>query len=241
MLFSIPFLVVFSSLCLITGKIENKEKNEEMVMSTKAETVTINSSQVRISTQIEKSHVYVQNNSFKSNFKECLKNHAASIGGYSIDGCCEFLPGGNEGTAEFLKCAACSCHRNFHRKETVVVSEDVIPFSFNKSSHPPAPAPAPAPTPYTAYSRRGGEENVHVFEHIAQGGGEGSSNSKKRFRTKFTTEQKEKMMDFATTLGWKIQKKDGNIVEDFCKQIGLQRHVFNVWIHNNKYTLGKMP
>ncbi|KAL4203142.1 hypothetical protein AMTRI_Chr01g102510 [Amborella trichopoda] len=50
-------------------------------------------------------------------YKECRKNHAASVGGYSVDGCREFLAGGEEGTAAALTCAACSCHRNFHKRE----------------------------------------------------------------------------------------------------------------------------
>ncbi|KAH7853620.1 hypothetical protein Vadar_004785 [Vaccinium darrowii] len=47
-------------------------------------------------------------------YKECKKNHAASIGGYAVDGCREFMPAGEEGTVAAFKCAACSCHRNFH-------------------------------------------------------------------------------------------------------------------------------
>ncbi|XP_057853129.2 zinc-finger homeodomain protein 4 [Cryptomeria japonica] len=50
-------------------------------------------------------------------YRECRKNHAASIGGYAVDGCGEFMPSGEEGTSAALKCAACSCHRNFHRRE----------------------------------------------------------------------------------------------------------------------------
>ncbi|KAG6777709.1 hypothetical protein POTOM_017538 [Populus tomentosa] len=50
-------------------------------------------------------------------YKECLKNHAAAIGGNATDGCGEFIPGGEEGSLEALKCSACNCHRNFHRKE----------------------------------------------------------------------------------------------------------------------------
>lgn len=58
-------------------------------------------------------------------YVECQKNHAANIGGYAIDGCREFMASGNEGTVEALRCAACGCHRNFHRKEvnTEVVCE----------------------------------------------------------------------------------------------------------------------
>ncbi|KAF5181768.1 Mini zinc finger protein [Thalictrum thalictroides] len=50
-------------------------------------------------------------------YGECQKNHAAKIGGYAVDGCREFMASGEEGTSGALKCAACSCHRNFHRRE----------------------------------------------------------------------------------------------------------------------------
>jgi len=50
-------------------------------------------------------------------YGECLKNHAASVGGYAVDGCREFMASGEEGTADALTCAACGCHRNFHRRE----------------------------------------------------------------------------------------------------------------------------
>ncbi|XP_055812570.1 uncharacterized protein LOC129882343 isoform X1 [Solanum dulcamara] len=50
-------------------------------------------------------------------YRECLKNHAASMGGHVVDGCGEFMPSGGEGTPGAVKCAACNCHQNFHRKE----------------------------------------------------------------------------------------------------------------------------
>ncbi|KAK4794325.1 hypothetical protein SAY86_012319 [Trapa natans] len=50
-------------------------------------------------------------------YMECMKNHAAAMGGTAMDGCGEFTPSGEEGTIEALTCSACSCHRNFHRKE----------------------------------------------------------------------------------------------------------------------------
>nr|GMC91587.1 mini zinc finger protein 2-like [Ipomoea batatas]GMC99386.1 mini zinc finger protein 2-like [Ipomoea batatas] len=51
-------------------------------------------------------------------YGECQKNHAASVGGYAVDGCREFMPSGEEGSgAAALTCAACGCHRNFHRRE----------------------------------------------------------------------------------------------------------------------------
>ncbi|KAK8947673.1 Transcription factor HB29 [Platanthera guangdongensis] len=47
-------------------------------------------------------------------YRECLKNHAASLGGHALDGCGEFMPSPAANTADptSLKCAACGCHRN---------------------------------------------------------------------------------------------------------------------------------
>ncbi|KAJ9683699.1 hypothetical protein PVL29_019323 [Vitis rotundifolia] len=50
-------------------------------------------------------------------YGECQKNHAAGVGGYAVDGCREFMASGEEGTSSALICAACGCHRNFHRRE----------------------------------------------------------------------------------------------------------------------------
>lgn len=49
-------------------------------------------------------------------YKHCRKNHAANIGKYAVDGCCEFMPAGEAGSNSALLCAACGCHRNFHAK-----------------------------------------------------------------------------------------------------------------------------
>ncbi|KAI9120754.1 hypothetical protein K1719_007787 [Acacia pycnantha] len=64
-------------------------------------------------------------------YGECQKNHAANVGGYAVDGCREFMASGDEGTAAALTCAACGCHRNFHKREveTEVVSECSSPTS----------------------------------------------------------------------------------------------------------------
>ncbi|XP_040988581.1 mini zinc finger protein 3-like [Juglans microcarpa x Juglans regia] len=58
-------------------------------------------------------------------YAECQKNHAANIGGYAVDGCREFMASGEDGSNGALSCAACGCHRNFHRREveTEVVCE----------------------------------------------------------------------------------------------------------------------
>lgn len=49
-------------------------------------------------------------------YGECRRNHAASMGGHAVDGCREFLAEGEEGTTGALRCAACGCHRSFHRR-----------------------------------------------------------------------------------------------------------------------------
>lgn len=58
--------------------------------------------------------------------------------------------------------------------------------------------------------------------------------SKKRFRTKFSKEQKVRMQQLAEELGWKIQKEDEEQVEQMCDELGVKRQVFKVWMHNNK-------
>lgn len=67
------------------------------------------------------------------------------------------------------------------------------------------------------------------------GGGGGSDGRRKRYRTKFTVEQKEKMMGFAERLGWKLQRKElDEEIERFCESVGVSRQVFKVWMHNHK-------
>ncbi|KAG8082055.1 hypothetical protein GUJ93_ZPchr0014g46628 [Zizania palustris] len=45
-------------------------------------------------------------------YKECMRNHAAVKGGQAFDGCGEYMPA----APDSLKCAACGCHRSFHRR-----------------------------------------------------------------------------------------------------------------------------
>ncbi|KAK7270670.1 hypothetical protein RJT34_25992 [Clitoria ternatea] len=146
-------------------------------------------------------------------YRECLRNHAASLGSYATDGCGEFTlddvssPGGAT-----LQCAACGCHRNFHRKVTCPPGEIVT---------------AAASADMMEYSGGGGEGRLEI--------GERSNSSKKRFRTKFSAEQKEKMLGFAEKLGWKLQRKEvDDEIERFCRSVGVSRQVFKVWMHNHK-------
>ncbi|CAN6465734.1 unnamed protein product [Victoria cruziana] len=133
-------------------------------------------------------------------YRECLKNHAANLGSYATDGCGEFM-GTAVDTPDCLQCAACGCHRNFHRK-VVAASRD-------------------EDMDYRRYCSLGGEP--------AQDGG-----GRKRFRTKFSAEQKERMTELAERIGWRMQKGEEAAIQAFCKETGIPRRVFKVWMHNHK-------
>ncbi|XP_077249884.1 zinc-finger homeodomain protein 2-like [Tasmannia lanceolata] len=183
-------------------------------------------------------------------YRECLKNHAVSLGGHAVDGCGEFMPAGEDGTLDALKCAACNCHRNFHRKETDG-NGGPTPFQAQLSPYyrmPPAgylqvgPQPQRGPpTLALPYGVAQSREDLEDVSNPSSGGGGGGEGSKKRFRTKFTSEQKEKMLGFAERVGWRIQKQDEEAVNEFCTETHVKRHVLKVWMHNNKHTLGKKP
>ncbi|CAI0422002.1 unnamed protein product [Linum tenue] len=49
------------------------------------------------------------------------------------------------------------------------------------------------------------------------------------------------MFELAERLGWRIQKEDEAVVQQFCQEWGLRRQVLKVWMHNNKHTLGLIP
>eukprot|EP00250_Pteridium_aquilinum_P015440 c22579_g1_i1 orf=742-1665(-) len=183
-------------------------------------------------------------------YRECLKNHAANLGGHATDGCGEFMPSGEEGTLEALTCAACDCHRNFHRREVEGephMCADCRFHGFNERKRIdalfPSPLPLSSPTllsppPHMIMAFNPGASMPDSDEYDGLMSPH-SSSLKKRFRTKFTPEQKEQMAAFAQKLGWRIQKHDEEAVQQFCADVGVKRHVLKVWMHNNKLTMGK--
>lgn len=211
-------------------------------------------------------------------YRECQKNHAVSFGGHAVDGCCEFMAAGEEGTLEAVICAACNCHRNFHRKEIDGETVSSCHQQRPQQQQPPPPPPqyhhhnqfspyyhhrAPPsaggylhhhhhllgtppmrPLALPAAASGGGisrdEEDMSNPSSSGGGGGSGGG-TRRRFRTKFTQEQKDKMLAFAEQLGWRIQKHDEAAVEQFCAETCVKRNVLKVWMHNNKNTLGKKP
>ncbi|XP_021718020.1 zinc-finger homeodomain protein 6-like [Chenopodium quinoa] len=227
-------------------------------------------------------------------YRECQRNHAAHLGSHVVDGCGEFMPSGEEGSLLALKCAACDCHRNFHRQEVEGETTTAATATATAATIlPVAPAVPPSAMTttncYISFSKYHKNNNNLLsvrpnsdtttspavyyqqgkhFSHpqapvmMAFGGGgvaaESSSDdlnagnfdyrgqfveqygvSKKRFRTKFSQEQKDKMMEFAEKIGWKMQKQDDVQVQRFCHEVGVKRQVFKVWMHNNKQAMKK--
>ncbi|KAK8490448.1 hypothetical protein V6N11_061758 [Hibiscus sabdariffa] len=196
-------------------------------------------------------------------YKECLKNHAATLGGHALDGCGEFMPSQTATPTDptSLKCAACGCHRNFHRREPddppPTTATATIEYQSHHRHHPPPPASqlnrspnsaSPPPisssyypsAPQMLLALSGGLTNSHLpAGGLAPNTANLGSNSKKRFRTKFSQYQKDKMLEFADKIGWKIQKRDEQDIQEFCHEVGVDRGVLKVWMHNNKNTFGK--
>ncbi|PKA47111.1 Transcription factor HB29 [Apostasia shenzhenica] len=205
-----------------------------------------------------------------SHYRECMKNHAASLGAHALDGCGEFMPSpaANPADPTSLKCAACGCHRNFHRRVAGQLlqnrpsgaasgeeglegegdcGEDDDAFGTSgrrRSRSPPPPYFTSAPHMLLALSSgaRGGSpaaggERLFTFPAPVAA----VPSPRKRFRTKFSPEQKERMLELSERLGWRLQKRDEGLVEEYCREIGIGKGVFKVWMHNNKHQLFGTP
>nr|CAB3481058.1 unnamed protein product [Digitaria exilis] len=237
-------------------------------------------------------------------YRECLKNHAASIGGHALDGCGEFMPSPETDRADpaSFRCAACGCHRNFHRR--LPDAPPSPPLLALPPPPPPQPAPAVAPPHVmrdtramrgeeappvdrvpSAYDDETEEEESdegsdfeehrpfspamgpppqpgypqpamapHMLLALSTGGAlttpavaprpqqpslapmpAAAAMAKKRIRTRFSPEQKQRMQALSERLGWRLQKRDEAVVEETCREIGVTKGVFKVWMHNNKH------
>ncbi|KAK8557753.1 hypothetical protein V6N13_008142 [Hibiscus sabdariffa] len=117
-------------------------------------------------------------------YKECRRNHAASFGRYAIDGCREFICC----SEDVFICAACGCHRSFHRKHYPSKSNSLLP----------PQTPFLAPLPLASHNGLTGE--TCLFFKDAGGAGveleleveveEHHNTNKRAKRTRLTLEQK---------------------------------------------------
>ncbi|GAB4861448.1 hypothetical protein Ancab_036650 [Ancistrocladus abbreviatus] len=235
------------------------------------------------------------NSSLEVRYGECMRNHAASLGGHANDGCGEFMPSiGVGGRGDSLTCAACGCHRNFHKRREMSIipapplllqphhhhhhrvyhhHQVVAAQPLKLNSPPPHLQRLPnssnvGPTPLNHmkwatklhaadedddgdhghddgngdddvgadYDRTPERDDQVSTPAAAVGSSMAAMMRSKRFRTKFTREQKDRMREYAEKLGWRMQRHDDTALNQFCTEIGVTRNVFKVWMHNNKNT-----
>jgi len=193
-----------------------------------------------------------------------------------------------------LRCAACGCHRNFHRRVPEAppsppllalppppllalpppqpsaardaralrgeeAPEDRLPAAFDDETEssdeegsdfdedrPLSPLPAPAvgpppgylpPAPHMRLALGAGAPGASTPAPPPPGPAAppGAAAAPKRFRTKFSPEQKQRMQALSERLGWRLQKRDEAVVDESCREIGVTKGVFKVWMHNNKH------
>ncbi|KAE8800922.1 ZF-HD homeobox protein [Hordeum vulgare] len=201
-------------------------------------------------------------NSGQARYRECLRNHAAAQGGHAVDGCGEFMP---SGANDLLSCAACGCHRSFHRRDDGQQQPRLFlpALGATPTSAPRVPLLMPPPPPHHPYGAGHSQAlpflynpHHHHYHRTPSGGGtttessseepgpgppstsahgHGQTQRRKRYRTRFTAEQREQMLALAERVGWRMLKQDEALVEQLCAQAGVRRQVFKVWMHNNKH------
>ncbi|XP_040377738.1 zinc-finger homeodomain protein 11-like [Oryza brachyantha] len=174
-------------------------------------------------------------------YRECMRNHAAKLGTYANDGCCEYTP--DDGHPAGLLCAACGCHRNFHRKAFLDGAAAATAGAVGGAGVGVGVGVSPQ-APMLPSPGGGAPGYMHMAMGVGGGGGDGSgghgSGGRRRTRTKFTEEQKTRMLRFAERLGWRMPKREpgrapgDDEVARFCREIGVNRQVFKVWMHNHK-------
>lgn len=153
-----------------------------------------------------------------NNYKFCRKNLAPHLGVHVTDGCGEFILADETSPidASMLLCASCGCHRSFHWKEQPEIAW-ASPLSIKTMPNEPM-------TPLAA---------TETFTMVRP---------RKRERTKFTSEQKERMWSMAESLGWKISNnRSEEDFERFSSEVGVSRKVFKVWMHNHRNEAPKTP
>ncbi|CAN1177362.1 Zinc-finger homeodomain protein 3 [Linum perenne] len=89
------------------------------------------------------------------------------------------------------------------------------------------------------HSKKDQQEHLHQYHKTSSNNNNNHQpvgGVKKRHRTKFSQDHKDKMLAFAERVGWKLQKQEDSLVQQFCNEIGVKRRVLKVWMHNNKHT-----
>ncbi|KAI3408460.1 ZF-HD dimerization-type domain-containing protein, partial [Psidium guajava] len=168
-------------------------------------------------------------------YNECLHNHAARMGKYMVDGCSEYSP---KSHSTDLLCAACGCHRNYHRKVTIIDLE------MTEASGKYSPGGQNMITPneesfglevaLQMLNAGGEEERLNQLVAPAQ-----LEKKQRRRKSKFTNEQVDQMRTFSERLGWSTRDRTRAAeIKEFCANMGISGTVFKTWLHNNKKHYG---
>ncbi|XP_010068685.2 zinc-finger homeodomain protein 10 [Eucalyptus grandis] len=168
-------------------------------------------------------------------YNECLHNHAANLGRYMVDGCHEYSP---KIISADLLCAACGCHRNYHRKVTIFDPDNTEASGNHSPGDHNLITPKEESFDHEAVppmiGTGGEDERLNQLVDPAQ------HEKKKRPKSRFTKEQVEQMRAFAENLGWST--RDRSRVPEimvFCASMGITKVVFTTWLYNNKKHYGR--
>ncbi|KAI3793996.1 hypothetical protein L1987_36620 [Smallanthus sonchifolius] len=177
-------------------------------------------------------------------YGKCNKNYSPAAGVSVLDGCGEFMPSRTPTPTHpsFLFCDACGCHRSFHHEPTD--NNHPPPHHVTENHHPETSpsslattstprSPSPSPVSFSRYPT-GPPPHMFVAANPALQPQPANQNVKKRTRTKFSEDQKQKMLEFAERIGWKLSKQDDEMIQGFCNDIGVTKRVLKVWIHNHR-------
>ncbi|KAJ0252524.1 Zinc-finger homeodomain protein 13 [Hirschfeldia incana] len=166
-------------------------------------------------------------------YGECRKNQAPiAAGTTAYDGCGEFVS--SDPGQDSLDCAACGCHRSFHHREeslsggtnTILEVLKISPSQFRQIFC----------SPYGD-----GETDEEGKKRIATDRSpEEEAGRAKRVKTRFTTEQTEKMRSYAEKVGWKVSSESRERVKEFCDGIGVTRRKLRVWMNNHHEDKGRV-
>ncbi|GER41467.1 homeobox protein 26 [Striga asiatica] len=182
-------------------------------------------------------------------YKECLHNHAAHAGGYALDGCSLFEPGGPSGTRHSATCAACGCHRSFHRRvevdlprrhdgdgPTAVPSPDP-PHSRQPPPPPPGHRAQPSPEfpnlpPAPPQARRGTTPGHGQFARREAGVDGGSRGQGRRL----DKSQSKRLRVIAEVNDWKMFRDySKEEIVSICEEVGINKSCFKAWVAYHRH------
>ncbi|XP_030529127.1 zinc-finger homeodomain protein 6-like [Rhodamnia argentea] len=158
------------------------------------------------------------------------------MGKYMLDGCSEYSP---KNPSTDLLCAACRCHRNFHRKvaifdlEMTEASGNYITGGQNIITPEEESLDLEVALPMLDAGRE--EERLNQLVAPAQ-----PEKKQRRRKSKFTDEQVNQMRAFSEWLAWSTRDRTrAEEIKEFCAKMGISWTVFKTWLHNNKKHYGR--